>query len=799
MYYKQGDLGDELTSLEDVGYVAYPKMFPDAFNDTAETGSGDNKTERGELVANYIPGGNALYENLIGDLGFNMNFNGVGYGTDVGSAGESLKNITSGCNGNYYYLMETVKYIKDPSVPGGGAYTRERPANDENFIRPVYGSKRITVKAGNYSVDSLANIISAQLNGSLGKDNNSFSDALLDKLYNINGVNKNNFFRTTPFFTDVDQAEDLTQSDLIGTTGEKPGYERRVDGLVKQMNYPNSSYYDCWCFQNLFGNPNTVDPEPRIKTGPPSSVQLKFPNDQTTINNTKITLTSPDEKHAPSFETMTSLEGDVLPTYGDGQNRTHFYMSKKGFDILFDTPNKFYSFPGLSDATADPNARLYPPFMGNIYYSTVDPVTGYIPTYVESPTLPSDPNYNEFIRYAPLQKTACFQGLFPVKGLKYPGFKSLEPLRQVFAGTSVAELTFGDAVSNRFALSNFHEFYKLPSLTPAGTTTTGYAGQQATKFNNPYFNDSSGSGVDENIASGKSTNFSPIYPVDSSSGVAINNFDFDLVKNTTIYKNLIAEIQAIDGATASLSQLLHKEKLIFDLFTKPFDKFFNSTTEAKQAWSNSLWARLGFTYNQLGDISNRLESFIATSQTEIGDPTKQLGIITHNAFDFSKIVSSDGLGDGNPNVSNGTPMQNYRLKAYFMGQGLPNNLGTSGNYIHLLGNSKPINAEELPSLNNGKSYLLIESDIIKPNYKDNKSNWGNLLAIMSKENASNDTIFGAEPIDFTVTEPRLLTDITIYIKNQDGSLASDNVVGKNNGFIIQIAKAIKVQDMPSVS
>jgi hypothetical protein len=70
---------------------------------------------------------------------------------------------------------------------------------------------------------------------------------------------------------------------------------------------------------------------------------------------------------------------------------------------------------------------------------------------------------------------------------------------------------------------------------------------------------------------------------------------------------------------------------------------------------------------------------------------------------------------------------------------------------------------------------------------------------MSKENASNDTIFGAEPIDFTVTEPRLLTDITIYIKNQDGSLASDNVVGKNNGFIIQIAKAIKVQDMPSVS
>ena len=83
----------------------------------------------------------------------------------------------------------------------------------------------------------------------------------------------------------------------------------------------------------------------------------------------------------------------------------------------------------------------------------------------------------------------------------------------------------------------------------------------------------------------------------------------------------------------------------------------------------------------------------------------------------------------------------------------------------MLGDSKPITAAKLPSLNAGKSYLIIESDIVKPNFKDTKANWGNLLAIMSKENASNDTIFGASPIDFTITEPKLLTDITIYIKN----------------------------------
>jgi hypothetical protein len=33
-YYKQGDTGDELSSIEDVGFCAYPKLFPDAFTST---------------------------------------------------------------------------------------------------------------------------------------------------------------------------------------------------------------------------------------------------------------------------------------------------------------------------------------------------------------------------------------------------------------------------------------------------------------------------------------------------------------------------------------------------------------------------------------------------------------------------------------------------------------------------------------------------------------------------------------------------------------------------------------------
>ena len=34
--------------------------------------------------------------------------------------------------------------------------------------------------------------------------------------------------------------------------------------------------------------------------------------------------------------------------------------------------------------------------------------------------------------------------------------------------------------------------------------------------------------------------------------------------------------------------------------------------------------------------------------------------------------------------------------------------------------------------------------------------------------------------------------------NPDGSLVSDTIVGKNNGFIIQIQKAIQPSKLPSV-
>ena len=780
MYYKQGDLGDELLDQTDLGFASYPKFFPDAF-----AGSTNN---RNKLVNNYL-GENFLYSELPGDLGPNMTFSGIGFG-ETSVTNDNL-NLTTGANGNYYYLMETVKYKK--KLPSTGT-TREFTfinadgSNIQYYMRPCFGSKKIKVKAGNYSVDSLANIISAQLNGSLGPDGNEFSDSLLDKLYDPNGINKGNLLNTYPYFKDIDAVADQNQSDIIGNCGEEQNFERKVDGFIKQMNLSDQSYYNCWAFQNLFNGLNgdgVITPATeRLEPG------ITFPNTATSFVATP-NFTLGGATYPPELSQMFVNNSG----YSDGKSHVHFYINKKAIDVLYNTEDKWYNLPNLKGNGESVDNLFFPPTAMELFYNVVDFDRGYIPKITTNAVI--NPPIDSGIRYVTIENSMSYQSMFPIKAYQYPGIDNLEPQRSVYAGTSVAQLSFGDAVSNRFALSNLHEFYKLPNLTADGNTTTGYGGQQATKFNNPFYNDTAGGGASDNIAFPKSDNVGCIYPIDSSSGVAINNFDFGLVKNTKIYKDLVAEIQSIDGDTASLQQVLYKEKLVFELFSKPFDEFFATQSEAEAQWSKSLWSRLGFTYNQLGNVSQNLETIIAQGRQQRKE-TKQLGIITHNSFDYSKIVSSDGLGIGNPVTKNGTPMQNYRLQSYFTGKALPNNLGVSGNYIHLLSNSKPINAEELPSLNNGKSYLLIESDLVKPNFKDNKANLGNLLAIMSKENATNDTIFGADPIDFTVTEPRLLTDITIYIKNPDGTLAADDVVGQNNAFLIQIAKPIPVQKLATV-
>ena len=234
LYYKQFETGDSQTNSSDVSWVQYPKVVPEVYNGTS--------SNRNVLNANYLVSEcyESLYSAIVCDCGLNMDFsNKVFFGGADGA------NITSGTNGQYGYLMETCKWANGQ-------------ADINTYYRPVYGKKIIRVNAGNYSVDSLANIISEQMNGSIGANNNSFSDALLDKLYrpdvSFNGTGK--FFQTLPFFRNITgSADDVLDKDIFGTekvfTNNTLNWSRTVEGMTRQIFYSAYNYYDVFLYNQL--------------------------------------------------------------------------------------------------------------------------------------------------------------------------------------------------------------------------------------------------------------------------------------------------------------------------------------------------------------------------------------------------------------------------------------------------------------------------------------------------------------------------------------------------------------------
>ena len=804
LYYKQFDCGDLTNSSEDIGFVPYPKLLPDFY-----TAADDS---RNNLEASYLSAQTYqyLYSDVVGDCNRNMKYDNSAFTSDQGTGGQNGNDLASGSNGQMGYLMETCSFENGESF-------------QHVYYRPVYGRKIVKVPAGNYSVDALANIISNQMNGSIGANNNDFSDALLDKLYrptaSFNGGGEN-FVKTVPYFRNITgTVEDVANKEIFGNEpeydngiGQGQKWNRKVEGMVRQIFYSQFNYFNAFRYNQL------VEDEGNDFGRLQTSAGIKYANGRGDTGD--FPLRQSGSHGDPDFRTVV-LSDVMRPDFNSGNSAAiNFYIGANHLDHLFDnTYEGFYCNPNLKTKTVDPNDPFRPPTWAETMQVQVGIEYGITPFFGS--------NGAAYLAKFPENTRVPFNGdaltfnfLYPVSGLEFPGQGNLIPPRNKFAGTSVAELTFSDATANRFAFQNFHEPYKLPNLTPDLKTTTDYGGQQATLFNNPFYNGDPSGDLSSNDPVSSTPSSCAVYPVDSSSGIMVNNFAFDLCKDTQVYQDAIAEIERVRD-DHSEQAMLYKEKLYYDLLTKPFDKFFATPDDAKDAWSKSLWFRLGFDYDQLGDITSQLESTstFGGKREEVrtggifgnkpgifprfigrNNALPNKGIITHNQFDFSKIVSSDGLGVGNPvtDPAVSLPLQMYRLADYFYSKQLNKNLGLNGNMVHLLADSKPLNARNLPSLSNGKSYLLIESDIIKPNFKDVRAEWGNLLGIMSKENATNDTIFGAEPIDFTITEPRLLSDITLYIKNPDGTLADDSVVGKNCGFIIQITKPIKPQEVAQI-
>ena len=448
-------------------------------------------------------------------------------------------------------------------------------------------------------------------------------------------------------------------------------------------------------------------------------------------------------------------------------------------------------------------------------------------------TLPTNiPGYLEIM--AP-----CHQSLwFPISNIEItkltnsniPAFnpnKNYSAIQDSYVGCQSFSVDYGNNRATRFSINNLHEPHKIPSVTNTGHASS-FSGQQATKFNL----------TDEET-------IMPKYPIEASSGILVNNFCAATVQKTDIYKNAQQELDNLlsqPNVTVHTREYIYKE---YDLHRKKFHEFYATESDARDAYKNTLWARLGFKYEQLGNIESQLDYYTTLNHNPpVVDGYQSMlntgkiglhqsrGVTTHNAFDFSDIQACANMGSipitedtstsatleatpaatpavqtiinmysgkthakmgnivtkiwdtfsSNGNKSNGDHQANRELRLFHE--------YAIKNEFEVLCDSQSFDADDLPDLNSGKSYYLIHSNIIKPNGLDSNGESMNLLGVMSKQNSSNDTIYSVDGVENTNTEEKVLTQIEMVIKNSDGTIVPDSVIGKNSGFIIMIEKNI---------
>jgi len=863
LYYIQGDCrntqGDNSkggllysdTVCADQEFTCFPNVFPDFYNPIVD---GNNT-----INPSFMDNSGVIQQ---GYLFPNRNYSSLAPSTDASSVGTVNEKI-SGANGQYYYMCEYFSPQQGSTNNNEPDQRKWRIKFDNEilsgqpaqacFFRPFYGAVKIKIPAGNYSVSALSDLINNQMNGTSIPSNESV-DKLTNKLY----VEENTEASTliNPFFKNLNQISDydnteITPSeynpdvDIIGPDTYQP-YQRRRGNILTECKFNSALTANRINLETMRDIPLIIPQLGGGETMPTWFNQFPiaensdgsgYPANEQPLYTGGVLSGSDVNGETQGFQ---GVSNDFLFR----QQANNFFLHLDGFKHIFDDGtyngvNQYYNKNTFNESddmkTGKWNQKFFPTLF-DIFSMNIS--TGGLITFdqnlrnynfesypAEEPKQIQDRVYiNNFLNSSDQGQSIenlKFQCMFPVRAsgdnLNITQIGELPRIIgsfQQFAGTTSFQLKYDTESANRFSILNLHEPYKLANKDPTNQSDTNVGGQQGTIFNSPlsYFDDPNNP---NSRSVGPVTNPKiGVYPIDSAGGIAVNNFAFNAVKNTTIYKEAISRIQSLN--TSNIDYQLAREKEIYSLFTKPFEKFFQSEADAKEAWASTFWNRLGFTYDQLGNITNNLESIysfsnnnqnIFTGRYPVTQPRfiKQMGIITHNAFDYTFIPSTSGLGSGNPYSGivgkTGVP-QGYGLRAYTAGAPFGNFANQEGlvqNYINVLANSYPINAFNFPSLNNGNNYLVIESDIVKTNAKDSNSNSTTIVGIMSKQNATNDTIFSVSPTTFINTEPRLLSTIEVRIKNPDGTLVSDDVVGQNNGFVFQIEKAIKVAEIAGQS
>lgn len=328
-------------------------------------------------------------------------------------------------------------------------------------------------------------------------------------------------------------------------------------------------------------------------------------------------------------------------------------------------------------------------------------------------------------------------------------------------GAKNAELTYSGDTQNRFSFAKFHTPNRMQSHS-ADDVSNGSSGELITQFimNTVY----------------EVTGAAGYYPCDCSSGISILSFNQELIaRYSTIYQNL--DLTSV----SDLAKLYYNRN----------EDWFDSSSQFGKTYyeQQSIWFRLGFTYDQLGNISQNVNTYEPYGQS----PTNMTGLMTTNDYYLNQGIEGSGLGYGYK-TGTGAPFQPFST-VNLLASGLhTSNFTLSHGVATIQSQPKYYSANQFPNLQDGKNYYVIHSDIVQNNYLDPKANDGAIVGIVSFSESALDTIFSEDSIQYPIVQDKLLTQINVRVSYPDGQDVPDSVLSSDSGLIFVHERAAQFPD-----
>ena len=230
-------------------------------------------------------------------------------------------------------------------------------------------------------------------------------------------------------------------------------------------------------------------------------------------------------------------------------------------------------------------------------------------------------------------------------------------------------------------------------------------------------------------------------------------------------------------------------KSIDDCLPLNMNNFFNNEDEAKRVWENTLWFKLGFTYEDLNKkyekpkiYDHNMTTLCESLGISYNDEYSLLGTTTNGNINDQTVINTIS-SDNNPQdvtVDGGlvTNLKQFGLydTAYSKSNvdkvQLVGSLYDNFTVYYAITQSQGLSASQLPTLDK-YGYYLIDCSIIDTTTYYGNGERSNILTIVDK-NGSNDFNSQTEQMIHTLSNSKFVNNIKFRVLNPDGSEATTN-------------------------